>query len=385
MVNTDVLYYESMIDLVIEDRKINEEIMSPKFMKYFTENQQDIIVYENKITESIIGFIKKILDKVIEFFKKIINLISDKRNLSPDKKLISEAENIIKGMTKEDKDKFSVKIKMNMVGDDLYLDYLIDRAENGISYLEQIMYDIKDLMYKDTKPENLELDNFDTSLENPTVNELEIKYNGLKEVISQYENTYTRVKRIRSQMQTDQNSMNAYKKDIDSAIRKNSNSDNNDILNKYKNITMDVCNLIMKANSETIKDMRYSFSVYEGILKKLTTSKEYKPLDAHIASFNLNAFNTAVSEKDFSRIKTSIISVLRNGDFENIPIIIDHLKKYTPEIFEDFEIVPNEIEKKNINEWDREYFIRQTFYIGENFNEKRINYCIKIYKYLNKK
>ena len=131
------------------------------------------------------------------------------------------------------------------------------------------MYDIKDLIYKDAKPEDLESDDFDTSLENPTTTELNIKYNGLKEVISQYENAYTRVKRVRSQMQTDQNTMNAYKRDIDNAIRKNINESNNDILNKYKNITLDVCNLIMKANSEMIKDMRYSFGVYAGIIQKL--------------------------------------------------------------------------------------------------------------------
>ena len=277
MVNTDILYYESMIDLVTENRKINEEIMAPKFMKYFTESQEEISIYENKVTDSILNFFKKIFDKVAVFFKKIINLISDIKNFTPKKKLISAVENKLKSMTREEKDNFSTEIELNYIGkNDQYLDYLIERSENGITYLEDIVYNVKDLMYKDSKPSDFdkEIDSYDLEIKEPTKSKLIIKYNDLKEVISQYENMYSRVRSLRKQLEADQINMNNYKKTIESIVKRNDTVEDNDILNKYKDITLKICNFTMKINSEIIKEMSYSFRVYESILKSLVVTED---------------------------------------------------------------------------------------------------------------
>ena len=269
MNSVDIMYYENMIDIISENRKIIEAVISGKCTKYFTESEETISLCEAKVTETVIAFFKTILNKVIEFFKKLINIVSDVKNFSPDKKLISAVENKIKLMTKEEKDNYYIELEINNVGSDSYLDYLIERSEEGVSFLENIMYDVKDLLYKDVNPDDLELDNFDMNMEYPTKSKITIRYNDLKEIISQYENTYTRVKRLRSQMQADQTSMNAYKKIIESATKKNDTENNNDVLARYKDITINVCNLIMKANSEIIKEILYSFRLYERALRDL--------------------------------------------------------------------------------------------------------------------
>ncbi len=241
MNNIDILYYQNTMDLIIENQKINNAIMSSKFTHFLNESQEELSLCEAKITESIANFFKNIFNKVIEFFKKLINFVSDIRNFTPDKKLISKIEDKIKSMSLEEKKEFSIEIKLNIVNkNDTYLDYLLERSEDGISELEEIVYNIKDLAFKDILPENLEkeIEDFNTTLEEPTKTTLVIKYNDLKEVISQYENMYARVKNLRSQLQADQISMNNYKKTVENMIRKNNNSEYNTILNKYKEFTL---------------------------------------------------------------------------------------------------------------------------------------------------
>ena len=274
MINIDIAYYENMLSIVSENQKINEVIMAPRFMKYFTESQEEISIYENKVTDSILNFFKMIFDKVAEFFKKIINAISDLKNFTPDKKLISNVENKLKSMTKEEKDKFSAEIVLHLIDkNDPYLDALLEQSEKCVSNLEEIVYTIKDLMYKDMNTEGLdkEIKLYDTELPAPMIiHTATINYYGLKEVISQYENMYPRVKTLRSRLQADQIAMNNYRKTIESLVKKNDIETNNDILNKYKEVTIKICDLLMKVNSEIIKEMLYSFNQYKKVLLALS-------------------------------------------------------------------------------------------------------------------
>lgn len=375
-----ISYYENMIDLINENQKINEEIMTPKFMKYFTESKEEITIYENKVTDSILKFLQKIFDKVIEFFKKIINFISDIKNFTPNKKLITSVEDKIKYMSKEEKDDFSIEIELNYINkNNQYLDYLIERSENGLTYLEDIVYNIKDLMYKDTQSSELdkELDSYDLEIKESTKSKLIIKYNDLKEVISQYENMYSRVRSLRKQLQADQMNINNYKKTIDSLVKRNDNIENNDILNKYKEIAIKICNFTMKVNNDIIKEMTYSFKVYESILKSLISNNNEV---YNFSSFDEKIFYQSIKNKDYLRLKVNVVSAIsydprfEKGEAEKVLMI---LKKEIPEIFEDYKQGDYE-ERLNKDKWDKRYFSKLLYWFQENFSENRIPYIKEV-------
>ena len=380
MINVvDISYYENMIDIMEEDRKINEMIITPKFMKYFTESQEDVFLCESKVTDSILNFFKTIFDKVINFFKKIINFVSDIKNFTPNKKLISQVENMIKSSSLEEKKNFSAEIELHVVNkNDQYLDYLLEKSENCISDLENIVYDVKDLMYKDIEPKDLdkELDKIDTDIEEPNTTTLVIKYNDLKEVVSQYENMYSRVKSIRSRLQADQISMNNYKKTIDSIIR-NNNGEHNDILNKYKNITVKICNNIMKINKDIVKEMQYSFNVYEKVLKSLlNTNKEPESKSFESKSFNVDIFWKAIEDKEYLRLKVNLCSAISNDPTfarGEAMKVIKILEDKVPEIFEDYEVKEWE-DRLPRSEWDKRYFSKLVYWLQKNFSKERIPY-----------
>jgi len=101
-------------------------------------------------------------------------------------------------------------------------------------------------------------------------------------------------------------------------------------------------------------------------------------------SFSEAKFKAAIAEKDYSVIKSYIISAIRfNPTFKPMEgaqkaeadIAIDMLKSDIPEIFAEYQEL--EIEKGTITDthkpWDDETFGRQTFLLRENFCEERIN------------
>ena len=110
-----------------------------------------------------------------------------------------------------------------------------------------------------------------------------------------------------------------------------------------------------------------------------------------------NAFFKAIEEKDYSRLKTSIISSIRNNPtfivmenekYTEAKIAMKILKEKLPEMFMDYTVLEfedafNEDEKEK---WNNEYFLRQTFLLGENFCMERYDHLRKIGKELaNKK
>lgn len=110
-------------------------------------------------------------------------------------------------------------------------------------------------------------------------------------------------------------------------------------------------------------------------------------------TFNSDAFYRALEEKDYSRLITCIISAVRNNpEFRNATgqkssestIALNLLKENAPEIFETYkpqegERIYDETEYKT---WDKEYFIRQTFLLGENFCVKRYNHVKAIGRWI---
>lgn len=102
-----------------------------------------------------------------------------------------------------------------------------------------------------------------------------------------------------------------------------------------------------------------------------------------------NDFEKAIQEKDYSKIKSYIINSIRNNPYfitasgEHCEAIeacskLKARKKELPGLFEKYVLQDNEVEfdPDNKDSWNYEYFINQTFYLGENFCKERL-YNIK--------
>ena len=148
MINSlNIDYYNSMIDIVEENRKINEMIMAPKYMKLAESSQEDISIYEGKVTNFIIESIKKIIDKVIEFFGKMVKLVSRKDMFTPNKKLMDASYQKLKTMSKEDISNF--KLEDIDLSDSIEetIDEIHEEFMEANNHLNTVINRIKDAYY----------------------------------------------------------------------------------------------------------------------------------------------------------------------------------------------------------------------------------------------
>ena len=110
-------------------------------------------------------------------------------------------------------------------------------------------------------------------------------------------------------------------------------------------------------------------------------------------SFDESTFWKAIEEKNYSLLKTCIVNSIRNNpgfkkDFKNAKgdkcsearLAMDILKEKVPEIFEKYELQDGEhiYDPNEAAAWDKEYFIRQTFLLKQNFCTKRYNHVKEI-------
>ena len=88
MDNIDILYYDSMLESVIEDRKIMELTMGSRIEMMLNESSNELAIYEAGILNTILDVIKKLFERVIQFIKDIIAYITRKNTFKPNKELI---------------------------------------------------------------------------------------------------------------------------------------------------------------------------------------------------------------------------------------------------------------------------------------------------------
>ena len=112
-------------------------------------------------------------------------------------------------------------------------------------------------------------------------------------------------------------------------------------------------------------------------------------------SFEPEDFDAAIASKDYIALKSYIICSIRNdpgfyrkkGDPSEALIACKKLwdqRRDLPGLFSEYTLQKGEIEfDENMkNSWTWEYFIRQTFLLGENFCPERIKHIGKIGQYL---
>lgn len=106
-------------------------------------------------------------------------------------------------------------------------------------------------------------------------------------------------------------------------------------------------------------------------------------------SFDADDFYKAIEEKKYAKLKTCIISAIRNnpefrvatGQKESEARLAWRiLEENVPEIFEKYEAQEGDqlYSENSVDKWDREFFIRQTFLLGENFNKERLKHVWNI-------
>lgn len=106
-------------------------------------------------------------------------------------------------------------------------------------------------------------------------------------------------------------------------------------------------------------------------------------------SFDAQTFYKAIEEKDYSRLKTCIISSIRNNPgflpmkgekVAESRVAMKILKEKAEGMFEPYKVQKGErvFDESEAETWDKEYFIRQTFLLGENFCTTRYNNLMMI-------
>lgn len=106
-------------------------------------------------------------------------------------------------------------------------------------------------------------------------------------------------------------------------------------------------------------------------------------------SFDEVEFNQALKEKNYSYIKTCIISAIRNNPkFTAEPgtkkseadYAFEEAISACPEMLEEYRLFEDEVDfdQTNSDNWNYEFFIRQTFRFGRNFCKKRYGNIKKV-------
>lgn len=108
-------------------------------------------------------------------------------------------------------------------------------------------------------------------------------------------------------------------------------------------------------------------------------------------SFEMADFLAAIDSKDYIKLKNYIVNSIRNNPgfrkggrtcseaTEAFRILRDR-REELPGLFSKYELQSGEVEfnENDTSTWDEEYFIRQTFFLEENFCSKRFDHVKKI-------
>jgi len=103
-------------------------------------------------------------------------------------------------------------------------------------------------------------------------------------------------------------------------------------------------------------------------------------------SFDENAFNHALKDRDYLRLKINLISAIRNDPTfvrSETPKVLQILEEQVPEIFEEYVRLAYE-ERLERNAWDKRYFVKLTTWLQDNFSKSRIEHIKEVGKAVHK-
>ncbi len=282
----DLMYYEFMIDLVSENRKINEAVMAPKFMKlYVNEGADEISICEAKAIQTVMEFIKKIFDKVIEYCKKMIEFITVKFPYKPKKQLIEACDNKLKNATEEEKNFKLEKVDFTDKTID-NINYIQDMAAKIKNELSKVMEDFKfavtrenfdinklNTIKEETKDFTMQLDER-SNTENLKKDAKDVTFGSISEILDDYKDSESFVKDFKDSVSNVSKMMNNYKKAVNkvSLLTKRSEKFDQHISN-FKDAILSGTTFINRCMKDTLNLILFDYRNQEYILKKFVSGK----------------------------------------------------------------------------------------------------------------
>lgn len=138
MKELDILYYDSMIESVCENRRIMEMVtgseMACTLLREGSGTSAEIAVLEQNIFKTIWEAIKKLIQKVIDYITTTIQIIKDRKVFKPKNKLIDAVKDKIKNISQAEKSQF--KIDNANISDELFSNIgKMNQAKNRVQHV----------------------------------------------------------------------------------------------------------------------------------------------------------------------------------------------------------------------------------------------------------
>lgn len=282
----DILYYDIMIESVIEDRKIMDLSFGAKFAKQLlTESWEveDVAIYEAKVIDGVINAIKTIFDKIIEFLSKLHDVVF--KTFSPNQKLIKLCEEKIKSITIEERDSFILKSIDFTDSISNNIEPINKLIENTKTDLKEVMknfdtiferYDEKNVDFLYKVKDNIEVANKEldilSNIENIKSSANDVQYDNLRDILDSYKLSKQSISEYKEFVKDTEKKMKEYKKKVDTKMR------NNIIervamasLTTYKETIYEATGFISMALKTVLNLSITNFKNQEIILKKFIT------------------------------------------------------------------------------------------------------------------
>lgn len=280
---SDIMRYEFMIELEQENQKILELCYNSKYSDLLNGEEwcNKSPICENTIVDSIIKFFKYIYEKISDFFKKIVKFLKGNDTpFKPNKKVIIAAEQKIKSISKEEADSFIIKnINFTIKAGDTIAAILQIIQQCG-DYMNKIIESLDKLLDRATFSPALDLmsvsiSNYDRDLDKKydldSIKQVTttITYNDIPNFLKDYKDSKRAIKLIQDTINATTNTLNKCKSNVEKISKDNTIENKvSDHIDKYKNVTIALTNVLSKAFNAVIKISVAAYQNEEDMLVK---------------------------------------------------------------------------------------------------------------------
>ena len=277
-----ILYYDFMMESVVENRRIMENITASNCMRIIVkEDASEVAVYEASLLESLVKFIKTIIDNLIKFIKKIFNVTTKTETFTPKKAIIKAFENKMKTISNEQKDSFLIKdidITQEVIGRIEDINLMIKSVKSD---LDSVMVDFGNIISRvttnDVALDNIQNDIMEydkrlaskTDLEDIKRDSKDVDIEAVKIIFNDYKVSKETINAFNISNKQTQTTLETYKKKVEKASKGNIIENMLfDYIPKYKDTVNLGVTFIAKAIKCNLDLLIYNFKNQEAILSQ---------------------------------------------------------------------------------------------------------------------
>lgn len=277
-----ILYYDFMMESVVENRKIMEDITASNCMRIIVkEDASEVAIYEASLLGSLVKFIKTIIDKLIQFIKKIFNITNKTDTFTPKKAIIKAFENKMKTISNEQKDSFSIKdIDITEEVNDRIEDINL-MIKSVKSDLDSVMIDFGNIISRmttnDVALDNIQNDIMEynkrleskSNIEDIKADAKDVNFETVKNIFNDYKESKETINAFNINNKQTQSVLETYKKKVEKASKGNIIENMLfDYIPKYKDTVNLGVTFIAKAIKCNLELLIYNFKNQEAILSQ---------------------------------------------------------------------------------------------------------------------